>query len=268
MKQVFLCNDSITGIFSAVYDAWQERNRKEVCEIAIKDRYESELFCEYKEVTQTERKAAAVEHMIVKNLGMEVYRHIYYALLSDDPGRGTAILGTILAARGMHHPEKVMEQLGNPFVEQVFELGRRVGNEAHLLTGFVRFKELEGGILFSEISPKNQVLPCLADHFQNRFPLENWIIQDRKRDVCAVHEKGKRWILAQGFSLEGRLQAETTEQKTHGMTQDERIIQDLWRAFWETISIKERHNPKCQRNHLPLRYRPYMTEFNKKTENL
>ena len=36
---------------------------------------------------------------------------------------------------------------------------------------------------------------------------------------------------------------------------------ELWKAFVETISIEERENRKCQMTHLPLRYREYMTEW-------
>ena len=35
----------------------------------------------------------------------------------------------------------------------------------------------------------------------------------------------------------------------------------LWSAFFHQIGIKEQENPACQRMHLPLRYRKYMTEF-------
>ena len=35
----------------------------------------------------------------------------------------------------------------------------------------------------------------------------------------------------------------------------------LFKSFCETIAIKERENPVCQRGHLPLWYRPNMVEF-------
>ena len=44
---------------------------------------------------------------------------------------------------------------------------------------------------------------------------------------------------------------------------DEEEYQALWRTFHETAAIPERANALCQRTHLPLRYRPYMTEFQK-----
>ena len=43
----------------------------------------------------------------------------------------------------------------------------------------------------------------------------------------------------------------------------EEAYQALWRTFHETAAIPERANALCQRTHLPLRYRPYMTEFQK-----
>ncbi|MEG2733099.1 MAG: DUF4130 domain-containing protein, partial [Clostridium sp.] len=42
---------------------------------------------------------------------------------------------------------------------------------------------------------------------------------------------------------------------------DEKNYETLWKTFCTRISITERMNPTSQRNHLPLRYRPYMTEF-------
>lgn len=41
---------------------------------------------------------------------------------------------------------------------------RHLNGEAHLFKGFVRFSEL-GGVLGSEIEPKNRVLPLLRKHF-------------------------------------------------------------------------------------------------------
>ena len=64
------------------------------------------------------------------------------------------------------------------------------GAEAHSLKGFVRFKELSGGILYSEIAPKSQVLTCLAPHFADRLSTENWMICDKTHEEYAVHEAG------------------------------------------------------------------------------
>lgn len=36
MKKIYICNDDITGIFSAIYDAWKTKLREDQLGIAIK----------------------------------------------------------------------------------------------------------------------------------------------------------------------------------------------------------------------------------------
>lgn len=253
MKTMYVCEDSAGGIFSAIYDAWKAGRPEGSCGIAIRENIEPQLFCEYEEVEESSGKAAAVERMILKHMGRAVYQDLYYAALSRESDRGSAILGTMLAARRLPDSSRIMEHLSHPDVERVFELQRNVGQEAHLLTGFVRFREIEGGILFAEIAPKNQVLPCLGDHFAGRFPLENWMIYDKNRQMFVLHEAGKQWVLGREESLD--------LQRTKRLSAGELEIQRLWKGFCRTIAIEERKNPSCQRQRLPLWYRPGMTEF-------
>lgn len=39
-----------------------------------------------------------------------------------------------------------------------------------------------------------------------------------------------------------------------------------WQIFFDTIAIQERKNEKLQQQLLPLKYRPYQTEYLKKEE--
>ena len=82
MKRIYVCNDTVTGILSAIYDAWKKEKNSENCSIAFRGKVEAELFCDYVEVEETEHKARAVEAMICKHLGESVYGDLYYAMLS------------------------------------------------------------------------------------------------------------------------------------------------------------------------------------------
>ena len=195
MKQIFVCNDTITGIFSAIYDAWKIVLSSGETGIALKGMMNQELFCEYTESAESEKKAIAVENMIKKNLGMEVYRNIYYAILAEDAKKANAVLGMMQEARRIHDKRKIMEHLSHKQVRKVFELKRTVENEAHCFQEFIRFSELESGVLFSKIAPKNQVLTCIADHFANRLPLENWMIYDETHQMFLIHRKQQNWFL-------------------------------------------------------------------------
>ena len=253
MKTIYVCGDSITGLFSGIYDAWKEGKTEDECGIAFLGSVEAELFCDYVEVEETEHKAAAVEKLIRRHLGQKSYWDIYHAALSENKEKGNAILGTMLAARKIPDSTRIMEHLGHPKVEKVFELSRSVGGEAHNYKGFLRFRELENGVLYAEITPKNQVLTCIAPHFSDRLPLENWMIYDKTHRMFVVHEAKKKWVLVWDEGVDLSISDRISEKEKEYAT--------LWKSFCKTIAIKERTNPRCQLQHLPLRYRPDMVEW-------
>ena len=255
MKKVFICEDSISGIYSGIYDAWKLALQDEMVGIAIQGMVEQELFSNYVEVVVNEKKTIAVENLIKKHLGSEVYWNIYHALLSHDEKKGDAVLGMMLEARKIPNSKKIMNHLTNPNVQKVFQLCRTVGNEAHSHKEFLRFRELENGVLFAKSNPKAKILTCIAYHFSNRLPLENWIVYDETHKEILVHEARKQWVLV----IDARIDLE----KTKNFSQEETKFEMLWKDFCETISIKERENKKLQRQHLPLWYRDNMVEFTK-----
>ena len=118
---------------------------------------------------------------------------------------------------------------------------------------FIRFRELENGVLFSEITPKNRVLTCIADHFADRFPLENWMIYDKTFQEFLVHRMRSQWVLVSGECL--------NREEAEKVSKAEAEFERLWQGFFQTIAIKERENPICQRTHLPIHFRQDMTEF-------
>lgn len=257
MKRVYICSDSEMGIFSAIYDAWKTKLGEDSLGIALRGMVEQELFCEYVEVEETEKKMLAVQNLIRRHLGQYAYWNIYHAMLSHDPQKADAILGMMLASRNIPDSTRIMEHLSHPKVQKVFALGRKVSNEAHYYLEFVRFSELEDGILFSEIEPRNRIVTCLGEHFTNRFPLENWMIYDKTHDEALVHEKGKQWVLVQHIQDNVKLKGK--------FAHAESLYVNLWKVFFQSISIKERASYERQRQNLPLLFRNQMTEFKEHT---
>ena len=253
MKRIYVCHDNITGLFSALYDAWAERRESGEAGIGFRGSLVQELFCEYVEVEQTEKKAMAVERLIKKHLGESAYWDIYHAALADSVEKGSAILGTMFEARKLSDSTKIMNFLTCPDVAKVFALKRRVGNEAHFFKEFIRFKELEEGILFSKIKPKSQVLTSVAPHFADRLPLENWMIYDETHQMFVVHEAKKNWVLVSGMQIE--------PERIARCSQSELEIQRLFKGFCKSIAIESRCSYDRQRNMLPLWYRQNMVEF-------
>ncbi|OUP08977.1 TIGR03915 family putative DNA repair protein [Anaeromassilibacillus sp. An200] len=121
-------------------------------------------------------------------------------------------------------------------------------NESHLLSGFVRFSEY-GSVLVSIITPKNHVLPLLAQYFCSRMPGEQFLIFDKTHREALIHRPGDlRFCPMDELTLPppDRTEAE---------------YRALWKRFYDTIAIEGRINPRCRMSHMPKRYWGNMTEF-------
>ncbi|WP_394527004.1 TIGR03915 family putative DNA repair protein [Lacrimispora sp. JR3] len=252
MKTVYLCENSVEGILSGVYTAWTSKKGHNNVKLQVAEEEGTmELFCQYEEVPVSLENAQKVVQAIKKKISGEAYTAVYKAALSIDSDRADKIYRYLVY--GFHIGSPVVSMLQLPAVYDIFQICRFIDNETHLLTGFVRFSEMEGGLLVGRIGPKNDVLVLLAPHFADRMSNENWVLYDEKRKKAVLHPANHRWFLADLSSSEW----ETKLKK--GFAEDE--YEALFKCFRKSITIKERKNPICQQNHMPLRYRPYMPEF-------
>lgn len=248
---IFLCEDSPQGILCGVYDAWMSRLGHKNVKLMLEGAYNYELFAEYRRVEVTAEKEEKVIKAIRTKISPDAFRYVYRTMLSCEPGKTEAVYRFLIY--GFHLGRKVLDQLQIPEVHEVFRLNRAVGNEAHLLIEFLRFSQLPLQVLFAVIGPKHDVVSLLMPHFSDRLRGERFIIYDEKRKKAGIHTEGLHWYLLEGeeAAFLDRLKEET----------DASEYSSMWKTFFHSISIKERENYVCQRNHLPLRYREYMTEF-------
>lgn len=262
MRIIYVCEDSLTGIFSGIYEVWKRKMTAEEVGLEVGDSFERRLFCEYIFCKAEERKALAVIRMIQKNLGADVYEKISYALLSADRRKAEMVFRAMLEAKKLSRKDRLMEHLGNEAVRAVFGMYRQVANEAHHYKGFVRFRELKNKTLFAKIEPKHAVLPCIAEHFADRFPQENWVIYDKTHEVFLIHEKGKRYyFLQQYMCMKG--DSGSAQNIAGGFSEEEMDYEALWKGFVQSISVAERENRALQNQNLPLRFRTNLVEFSK-----
>ncbi|WP_180272713.1 TIGR03915 family putative DNA repair protein [Konateibacter massiliensis] len=254
-QKIFLCENSTEGIFTGVYCAWESRHPKEFIKLSVNAEGNYELFSEYINVTTDFEKASKVARTIERRFGAEVYANIYEAACSNGADKAEVIFRTINAGLASNNPRKLMENLQDKNICRVFELSRAVGNESHHLLGFVRFRELKNKVLCSVIEPKNDVVALIAPHFADRLPMENWLIYDKGRKLAAVHEGRGTWgiIKSDGLIL----------QSLEQISEEEKAMEELWKGFCSSISIKERENLNLQKQNLPLRFQKDMVEFQK-----
>ena len=201
-KKMLICDDTMEGIFTAVYDGWRWGNRGFSVGIAVREPDYPELFTENLEIISDSVKAFKVARTIKNRLGGQVYEAVCYAAASVHPEKGTAI----------------------------FYLLRRALEKGRIDT---------------------RVLELLAPHFSDRFPNENWMIYDKKRQKVLAHEQGGECTVY--------IQAVLNTQETDPVQSDE--YENLWKAFCSHITIQERKNPGLQRQFVPLKFRSNMPEF-------
>lgn len=253
-KNILVCESTPEGIFSAVYHAYESRLNPNTTFVQIDEIDNYELFSKYIQIETDFEKAEKVDKTIATRFGNISYSYIWYALYSQEKKKGDAIYHTIARGLAKAYKGELVNYLQDPYILAVSKMRQNVWCEAHHYMGFVRFNELKNGILYSEIEPKNQVLPIIAEHFADRFPKENFMIKDKGRNLYIVHEAGKGIV----FHQEEQQGIQVTEEM---YSEEELEIQNLFRIFHETIAIPERTNLALQRQLLPLRFRGNMIEF-------
>jgi probable DNA metabolism protein len=256
-RRIYLCDNSIDGIFTAIYQAWSSRLGHANLKIEEKSegsKYSNiELFAEYIAVDTNSELSNKVAKSIKDKISLEAYEISCRVALSDYEGKADLIYRFLIL--GFAVGSTIIEHMSNEVVNMIFKVNKNVGNEAHHLMGFVRFSEQDNGLLTSIIHPKNNVLTLITPHFADRLPQERFLIYDANRRLAALHVPNTPWIIAEVPDID--------QNRVREVSAYEDQYRDLWISFFDHIAIKERTNPKLQRNNLPLRFRGDMTEFNR-----
>lgn len=269
IKYIFQCEDSMEGIFTGIYDAWASGVGHGNVELRTQQPENLEFFCEYISVIPDSEKAEKVRRSVLRKLGMGVYSDITICVYGAFADKANAIYHTLvdcLSPRGSLYGRKMpsgfhpggtssnyLENLCNPYVKRVSEMKKNIWTEQHRMFQFVRFRELKNGILFAKINPWHNVLPLIADHFSNRFPVERWMIYDEGRQYALAHEPGKGCLFMEQIRI--------SEEYLDGYADVDGDYEELWWNFCQSIAIKPRTNRKLQQQFVPLKFRKNMVEF-------
>lgn len=173
---------------------------------------------------------------------------LYYAFLAEQPHREEKLFSYIRQA--FRYKEEFLHHLSEPSIWEVRKWASRTANERHRLLGLLRFRELEDGLLYSEISPDCSVVPVMAPHFVRRLPEERWVIHDVRRHFGVYYDR-KEINIVEIPKLD----------RPAALSAQEEEFQALWRRYYDTIAIKERRNTKLRRQFMPKKYWPYLIEL-------
>lgn len=240
---IYKYDGSFDGLLCCVFESYYKREipMDIISPIALQT-----TLLPVKEITTDLQKSERVRASIPEKICASALEFVKHAFLTCMHQKELYIL--LFLRRGYHYGPSVMSMLADDVVNRLFKAVKHLNNESHLIKGFLRFSVFNGGLV-SQIEPKNYILPLIKQHFCQRYPEEYFLIHDKTHSMALVYQPHEAAIIP----IEDLQMPQPDAKEQH--------FRELWKLFYNTIEIKERHNPKCRMSHMPKRYWKYMTEF-------
>jgi probable DNA metabolism protein len=250
---VYCYDKTFEGLLSCVFDAYSRRVFPDalLSQGATQPLFTSEVHT----VLTDEAHASRVWKGIEKKLSAGACRMIRAVWLSEEPNSDFLLFRFI--RRNFDSLVSIETDFGDQDVLAVMKLAKAVNQEAERVRQFVRFQKTSDGIYFAPIEPKYNALPLAVEYFHSRFSDQEWVVYDTKRQY-GYHFDLK---IVELFTFDGEISlSQSGKLKTEQMSENEALFQDFWKSYIQTLTIRERMNPKLQRQHMPVRFWKYLTE--------
>ena len=204
----------------------------------------ADLFLQCERVITDVARASRFSERFVDVAGEEELETLLLVHASADPRRHQFILGyarsTRLARTG------IGLRMGDPLVCAVQKAKGRVILEIGKLLGFVRFSRAAPGFWYAPLAPEANIVGFLGPHFADRFPDEDFLIHDTRRDI------GYRGARGVGGVVDLRGLPAAARRALH--QESEPDFADQWQTYFRLIAVPERINPRLQTKNMPRRY--------------
>ncbi len=250
--KVFRYDRSFEGLLTALFDVYVRRTFPEalIGEGEPVPMFATEVF----EVYTDSGKAARVWTGLQKRVSREVCNMLMYVWFSEEKGSDLLLMRYL--RKVFDSKDGVVSDFTDGDMLQARQIARRVAKERERLLQFVRFQKAADGTFYAPVSPACNALPLAIGHFRDRFADQKWLIYDLKRrygyyyDLETVTEVSLTDVdTLPGIRLDDRL-----------MAGDEKLFQRLWKGYFDAMTIRERVNPRLQRQMMPKRYWRFLTE--------
>lgn len=241
---IYLYDGSLQGFYTAVFDAYKNNNQN------VNISWQSvqyTLDCNVYVIATDPEKAERISRFIRQKTQGEVRRHIAVSFKSGAPDKENIIYAFL--CKLFKHGEKATEMHNDSAVSAFFTLSRAVLHECHLMQGFIRFKQCENQLYYASFAPDHDVTELIMPHFTQRFPRQQLIIHDTTRNIAGLYNGSRSLIIncPENFSAPN-------------FSHDEELFSNMWKMYFNTITVSGRENKKLQDRCMPRRYRKFMNE--------
>jgi probable DNA metabolism protein len=212
-----------------------------------------DLFANDVVVVTDDRVARSFESRFIASAGGDEFFALLLVHSSNDPAAPALLLRYIALTLDARAP--MSGNVSLPDVLAFVRIRDRVSHEINRFLGFVRFRKAAPGVYYSPIGPDADIVGFIGPHFVDRFTDQSFIIHDVGRGIGFWHDRGR----AGGGLVD--LSGMPPDLAAALSRDDEPMIEDLWREYFDGIAIAERRNPGLQAKLLPHRYRKHLVEM-------
>ncbi|NMC55977.1 MAG: DUF4130 domain-containing protein [Eubacteriaceae bacterium] len=179
---------------------------------------------------------------IISKFGIEAYENIYFAFIYDAIDKESSIIQYINFLINKNNNN-------NTAYFKIAKYRKEILNTIMRFQGFLRFSDI-CGVMYAKYEPEYDITFLLSDYFMQRLNGSDFIIHDLKRDLLLFYKNQEKVII----SINKNIFSDYNNA-------NEQYIQNLFKTYFDSTSIKERENYKLQRNMFPLKYRHNAFEF-------
>lgn len=250
---VFCYDKSFEGLLTAVFDAYFRRCFPETL---VGEGEPLPMFAEdvYYVVTDSD-KSARVWGGLMKKVPAYIRNMFMYAWLSEQKGSDSLIFRYICKVFASR--ESITANFGDDDILRLKQLADRVSREGEHMRQFIRFQKASDGTYFAPVAPHFNALPLAVEYLRDRFADQKWLVYDTKRRYGYMYDLKK--VTEVTLTLDDDLIGGKLADEM--MAADEKLFQTMWRTYHKALTIKERINPRLQRQHMPRKYWKYLTEM-------
>ena len=240
----YIYDGSFEGLLTCIYEAFYSKTKPD--DIKSSGDYIENFLVEKVYIHTDMEKSGRVYEAIENKISNSSLKRVFYAYLSELPGSEMLILKYLQI--GFKIGPDVDLNLAHEDVLNMDKLNKKVSGERHRLTGLLRFKKVQGDILYAQVEPDHNVIALIAPHFKARLSNESFIIHDIKRELAVFYNKDQ-WVIKDIEEPDPYLVRDTEEH-----------YEDLWKVYFNAISIERKTNIKLQKRNMPMRYWKHLTE--------
>ncbi len=245
---IFSYDGSFDGVLSMVFESFVLKALPS--DVYVSGEQEPSLLKIHTVETNFEH-ARRVKRAIKTKLGNRALDLVKRGFLFGEGGKELAILRYLW--KGFKEGRRAIEMIADKDINPLFRMANAVSSEQNLLMGFVRFSDYDGALV-SVIHPKHFVLPLLKGYFCARLWNEKFMIYDDTHGAALIHSGNETVIVP-------------VEELTMPEKSNDNFYTELWKSYYDHISISSRYNPTCRMAHMPKRFWADMPEVRDELES-